>query len=168
VQTSSQEDRLGRKLLGIRGRRSKLGLLGAILAATSAIALAFAMSGTANGEAHNISGTEASTLQQLAQNFSSVNGDSSPTSMQAVATTRYEALAVVDPGETVTDPDVDSYAIVVRGNFTALAKMPPGATPPTGDVLWLIVSASDNSILDWGVGNYVPDLSSLGTVVNLG
>ena len=118
-------------------------------------------------DAHTISAVAASSLRNFALNFAAANGDSSPASVRAVATDRMSALSVADPGDVVADVNPPSYLIVMTGTFTALAKVPPGAAAPTGPVLWVVVSASDYTIEDFGLSSAVPNISPLGPVTNL-
>lgn len=118
-------------------------------------------------DTHTISAAAASVLRNFALNFAAANGDSSPASVRAVATDRMSALSVADPGDVVADVNPPSYLIVMAGTFTALAKVPPGAAAPTGPVLWVVVSASDYTVEDFGLSSAVPNISPLGPVTNL-
>jgi hypothetical protein len=108
-------------------------------------------------------------VASILTSFAQTNGDANPTSMQMVATDRTSALAVLSPGVTVAGGSTPVYALTATGNFTAyVAKVPPGSQLPTGTTLWMIVDAQDPGVLlDWGVTNLTPDLSSLGTPTSL-
>ena len=114
-----------------------------------------------------ISAVTAGALHNFALSFAATNGDSSPATAEAVATDRMSALSVADPGDIVVDVNPPSYLIIMTGGFTALAKGPPGAAAPTGPVLWVVVSASDYSVEDFGLSMSIPNIASLGPVANL-
>ncbi len=139
------------------------------------LVISLAMAETSSGakppgqhqDTQTISAVAASALRNFALNFAAANGDSSPATMSAVATDRMSALSVADPGDVVADVNPPSYLIIMTGNFTALAKVPPGAAVPTGPVLWVVVSASDYTVEDFGLSSSVPNISPLGPVANL-
>ena len=104
-------------------------------------------------------------LYKVAMWMAATNGDPSPTSIVAVASTRDEALSVIAPGHVVRGTMGPCFVIQMVGNFTALTKGPPGAPPITGNVLTIVVDASTYQVDDWNVrtGN-APDTSALGPV----
>jgi hypothetical protein len=58
-----------------------------------------------------------------------------------------------------------AYLIAERGHFTATgASYPPGAKPPTGSVLTLVVDARTGRATDSGIGSRYPQLARLGPV----
>lgn len=58
-----------------------------------------------------------------------------------------------------------SYLIAERGHFVLRdAHTPPGAPPPSGRVLTLVVDAATTRVTDFGVSNRYPKLSGLGRV----
>ncbi len=61
-----------------------------------------------------------------------------------------------------------SYLAVAQGNFTGLmAKRPPGAPPPTGHVLSVVIDAQTGGVTDWGISDDEPALKRLGTVAKI-
>jgi hypothetical protein len=108
-----------------------------------------------------------SQLDQIATSLAAGHGDASPTAITYVATTRQAANQVAG-GEQV-DSNPPSYLIAEQGNFVDQAAVPPGssASPPSGSVLTIVVDQQSGQVLDIGIGNQQPQLSSLGPVATL-
>jgi hypothetical protein len=99
----------------------------------------------------------------LAEQAARGDGDPHPTLIQHAAGTRFEAVRL-SSGDLVFDWTW-SYLIAVRGHFTAGdVSIPPGAKPPTGTVLTLVVDARTGQTTDFGIGNDYPPLAKLGPV----
>jgi hypothetical protein len=114
-------------------------------------------------------GLTAPQIQAIVVDLASRNGENSPTEIRAVRTTRGTANALILPGETVGDQSHDVYAIALNGHFTGyLASRPPGAPAPTGTVMTMAIDATTGQLLDWGIQNTRPDLSSAGALMNIG
>ncbi|MGH3255556.1 MAG: hypothetical protein ACRDOU_09140 [Streptosporangiaceae bacterium] len=91
--------------------------------------------------------------------------------MTAVLTTHAKALTSATPGDFVPGAgDVPVFLVTMRGNFTAYgASGPPGAAPPTGRYLSIVVNAKTFQVLDSGLSPNPPPVSpaSLGPVTYL-
>lgn len=119
--------------------------------------------------AARIPGAVQEQLLTLADNIAAQNGDSSPTSIVAVPTTRFAANATAFGASVSGNTGV--YLVQLVGNFVGHdAHLPSGAAPPRGTTLTLVVDAADMSILDWGIeptGLGTTEFSSLGAVTTL-
>jgi hypothetical protein len=104
--------------------------------------------------------TEAQVLQ-IAEGFAGGMGDAAPTSIEYVKSTRQQAVSAESGDEVSSNADV--YAIVMQGNFVA-SNAPSAGGAPTGSVLTMVIGASTGTLTDFGIGNQVPDLTSLGPV----
>ena len=106
-------------------------------------------------------------LDQIATSMAAGYGDASPGAITYVATTRQAANQVAG-GEQV-DSNPPSYLVVEQGNFVDQAALPPGSTanPPSGTVLTIVVDQQSGQVLDIGIGNQQPQLSTLGPVSTL-
>lgn len=99
----------------------------------------------------------------LAERAASNSGDPRPTLIQHAAGTRFSAVRI-SSGDLVFEWDW-SYLIAIRGHFTATgASIPPGAKPPTGSVITLVVDARTGLVTDFGISNRYPPLAKLGPV----
>jgi hypothetical protein len=99
----------------------------------------------------------------LAEQAASRSGDRGPTLIQHAAGTRFEAV-LISSGDLVFEYDW-SYLIAIRGDFKGVdASIPPGAKPPTGTVITLVVDARTGQVTDGGIGNRYPPLAELGPV----
>lgn len=110
------------------------------------------------------------TLLAEAQRF----GEASPKTLLGVQTTRRKALALSDPGESVSSAGVDTarqrvYLLEATGLFHGALgeKMPSGAHPPDGSTLSMIIDATTLDILDLGLTDAHDDLATLGSVFRL-
>ena len=86
-----------------------------------------------------------------------------------MVTTRAQALTSATPGDSVPgSARVKVFLITMRGRFTVAAG-PPGAKPPTGQYLSLVLDARTFHGLDFGVSPEAPPVSpaSLGPVSHL-
>ncbi|MGN6372630.1 MAG: hypothetical protein ACTHM1_06530 [Solirubrobacteraceae bacterium] len=93
------------------------------------------------------------------------DGDSTPTLVQHVLSTRRRAVRVTSGGDLV-EGEEPVYAVEVRGHFLAAnASRPLGAPPPRGSVLTLVLDASTGKPLDWGLSNTSAHLGRLGRVI---
>lgn len=99
----------------------------------------------------------------LAEREASESGDSKPTLIQHAAGTHFEAV-LVSSGDLVFAWNW-SYLIAIRGHFVwTSASVPPGAKPPKGRVITLVVDARTGQVTDGGIGNRYPQLAKLGPV----
>lgn len=103
------------------------------------------------------------TVLALANRAATGAGDPSPTLIQHVESTRFNAVRI-SSGDLVFAWNW-SYLIAVRGHFIATdVSVPPGAKAPTGSVLTLVVDAATGQTTDFGLGNRYPPLTELGPV----
>lgn len=91
--------------------------------------------------------------------------------VQAVATTRAQALSAATPGDNVSD-DVSLqpvYLVIMQGSFTGKVPVPPGTAEPTGSYLAMVFDPATFNLLDMGIGSEAPPvtLQSLGPVTTL-
>jgi hypothetical protein len=85
-----------------------------------------------------------------------LNGEPSPTAIRTVATTRAAAFTSVGAGADDV-PATPVQLVVAHGAFTGFeAKRPPGASPPRGHVLFLLIDSASGVVTDWGIGNIDP------------
>lgn len=90
-------------------------------------------------------------------------GDRHPSLIQHAEGTRERANKIAWRD---TVPDFNwCYLIAVRGKFVLHdVSSPPGAKPPKGTVLTLVLDAKTGRTLDFGVQDRYPDLAKLGPV----
>ncbi len=102
-------------------------------------------------------------ISQIAHQFAAGMGDLEPSSIEHVASTRERAVYALSDDEVPGSEGV--YVIVMRGHFIAdNAPRPPGAPAPSGSTLTLVLNSSTGDLTDFGIGNQLPDLTSLGAV----
>jgi hypothetical protein len=110
-------------------------------------------------------------LTAIARRAATVNGDSHPEWITAVATTGAKALTSATPGDYVPgSARVKVFLITMRGHFTATgASGPPGAKAPTGRYVSLVINARTFQGLDFGISPGPPPVppASLGPVTYL-
>ena len=86
----------------------------------------------------------------LAEQAAAGSGDPKPTLIQHAEGTHFDAVRISE-GDLVFEWNW-SYLIAIRGHFTAIgAPIPPGAKPPTGTVLTLVVDARTGRVTDYGL-----------------
>lgn len=101
---------------------------------------------------------------KLADQESTYHGDAHPASAVVVSTTR-GAAANAAGGERVDIPRTPVWLVVLRGHFRDRnASVPVGQPTPKGSAIWFTISRKTHHILDFGIGNHAPNLSSLGSV----
>jgi hypothetical protein len=89
-------------------------------------------------------------------------GDLRPSLIQHAAGTHFQAVRI-GQGDLVFEWNW-SYLIAIRGHFTATVPIPPGAKPPTGTVITMVVDARTGQVTDFGLSNRYPPLARLGKV----
>ena len=140
--------------------------------------LALSLAGCAGSPRHAdstgrrvLTAAEQSAISQI-QHMAALNGGT-PSSIQYVDTTVAKAVAVVDPDANVTSKDLTAYPdggatailVVAQGDFSGnLEKRPPLSPAHPGHVLYMVIDSPTGFVVDWGLGNILPDLSSLGPV----
>jgi hypothetical protein len=102
-------------------------------------------------------------LLRIAKDAAASAGDPHPRLIQHAAGTRFDAVRI-SSGDLVFEWNW-SYLIAERGHFICDAcDGPPGAKPPTGTVLTLVVDAADGQVTDFGLSRRYPHLRRLGHV----
>lgn len=110
-------------------------------------------------------GAVPSFVSQQAQMFASQMGDSTPTSVTAVLTTRAAATAL-QGAQSIDSGSAQVWFVEMTGNFVDKNWFGIG-TPPTGTEVDFTVDAQTQDVLDFGISNSPPDLASLGTVYTI-
>jgi hypothetical protein len=104
-----------------------------------------------------------SRIVQIAERAAAAAGDRTPTLIQHSEGTRQRANEIAS-GDRVPGKRW-SYLIAERGSFVLKSvSPPPGARPPRGSVLTLVVDAVTGTVSDFGVSNQYPNLAALGAV----
>ena len=103
-------------------------------------------------------------LRETVGHFASIMGDVHPRAASCVMTTRQAAMDVESAGRVGSNEPV--YCVALHGRFvTTHARIPPGSTfDPRGSVLTLTVNVETRTIMDFGIGDRLPDLAKLGAV----
>lgn len=101
-------------------------------------------------------------LAALARLAARANRAPVPASVQYV-TTSWDKTAPLTGSRVTRTGQV--YVLQLRGHFTAVdASVPPGARPPTGKVLTIVVDAATGMVIDTRLTRSAPSLTALGTV----
>jgi hypothetical protein len=130
--------------------------------------------GSAGADAHsNLNAQVQLSLKALLKQIGGGYGDQSPHPARAVRASRHAAVTLVEQDEANTgtpsgDPNAQVYVITASGVFSGdKAKVPPGATLPSGSHLTFIVDATSMSVSDVYINNRDVDLRPLGQVTVL-
>jgi hypothetical protein len=102
-------------------------------------------------------------VDQLAVGLATNAGDSSPSAVTWVATTRDQGNQVVSGDSTDGPNNPNVYVLEINGDFTLHVPVPPSAAEPSGTDLWVVVNATTMQTTDFGVNNSAAPLTSLGT-----
>jgi hypothetical protein len=109
-----------------------------------------------------------SQVSRIAHGFAAGMGDSIPSSIEHVESTRDQAVFALS-GDHVSgsDPEfsasADVYGIVMRGHFVAAnAPRASDAAAPSGSVLTIVINGTTGQLTDLGLQNNIPDLTTLG------
>ncbi len=102
----------------------------------------------------------------MAEQQAKENGDPTPTGAIAVSTTRGAAMHAAAVG-VVNGPTIPVWLVVLHGHFKDRhASVPAGQPLPAGHVILFTVNKRTHQIMDFGIGNRSPKLSSLGPIEN--
>jgi hypothetical protein len=102
-------------------------------------------------------------VSRITQRIATAMGDASPTSSVEVYTTRAAAERLTSGA--VVDTDGPVYLVELRGNFIdKSARIGCGAAFPTGTEVDFTIDPHSQTVLDLGISNNSPDISSLGSV----
>jgi hypothetical protein len=109
-------------------------------------------------------------IASAAKSFATANGDSDPSAITAVRSTRGTALDKLHAGK--IDPALSSqsvYVVTMHGEFTAHdAAVPKGHALPTGSDLTMVIDALTGRLTDWMVSDSQPSLGVLGKPTSIG
>ncbi len=109
-------------------------------------------------------GTIPAYVSQTAQSVASEMGDPTPISVTGVLTTR-GAAAALEGATNVDSASSQVWFVEMTGNFVDKhAFGAPGAAYPSGTEVDFTIDTQTQHVLDFGISNSPPDLSSLGTV----
>ena len=112
----------------------------------------------------------ATQLSATARTFAALNGDASPSSVEAVVARHSTALTVVTPADLLPGLGDTVYVVVLTGNFVGYAaKLGGSATVPTGTTLSMTIDPTTYKIDDWSLNSLdlQSAMSALGTVTPL-
>jgi hypothetical protein len=108
--------------------------------------------------------TSSSAAAAIAERIAATNNVPTPPTVDVAQATRTQAIAVVDPTDTIATNE-PSYVVQMSGDFIGYgAKVPPGAALPTGTNMTVVINASSGRITDWSIDNSPQPLSALGPV----
>jgi hypothetical protein len=105
-------------------------------------------------------------LRSFALQYSSLSGVSSPTAILAVAAADHQVAQTIISGAIVSDHS-PVYVIEMTGGPFTSTHHPRGAPAPQGNALTLTLDARTLRIMDFGYHPVAPDLTQIGSVVNL-
>jgi hypothetical protein len=101
-----------------------------------------------------------STLRSVAIRASTKAGVPQPRSVYAVAASDHQAAETLLSGAVINDHSPVFVIVMTGGPFTRTSH-PPGAKPPTGNVMRLTVDAQSYRVTDIGLISDAPDLSQI-------
>jgi hypothetical protein len=104
-------------------------------------------------------------LREMIVAFARRNGESHPTDLRIVETTSTAARAL--RGSTSNEPSFPIYVLIASGHFVSSGSRPPGARPPVGATLHVLVAREGLGTVGWGLSPGQPDFETLGTVRSL-
>jgi hypothetical protein len=118
-------------------------------------------------------GLTAGQLVAIAKATARRSGDTNPSELEAVRTTRGRAGQLIWPGAGAGSDRTPVYAITMRGKFTAYqAPIPAGGRLPTGSVISIVVGATGRLKgygLDFNLTTRPePNLRAVGRLIPLG
>ncbi len=103
---------------------------------------------------------------KIAEQQAKENGDPTPAGAVAIDTTRGAAMHAAAAGG-VDGSQIPVWLVVLHGHFTDRnASVPAGQPLPTGRVIVFTINQRTHQIMDFGIGDRPPNLSSLGSVEN--
>jgi hypothetical protein len=134
------------------------------VAATAAGAVASTQLGTA--QASGPKKLSADQVKQIALAWASHAGETAPSSIQHVETTRVLAVFAYTGGALIPSTE-DVYLVSEQGHFRdGDAPVPQGAHLPRGQVLNLVIDAVTGRTTDFGLSGRQPNMSRLGLVTD--
>lgn len=147
------------------------GLAAAGCSGSAAATVSTTVTGSPTVAGSRVPASAISRLTTLASRTATDNGDSTPSWVTAVFTTRAKALTSASPGEYIPGSvHVLVFLVTMKGRFTDTESFgPPGSAVPTGRYLSIVVDAKTFRVLDYGLSGHPPRVSpaSLGPVTVL-
>jgi len=157
---------LGRRKSGSksvwRHRRILVGVAAAgITAALISVPLAASSSAASKPASSVIPAAAARQLGTIVEHVAKVSGDSEPSWIQGVTTTRDKALRIATPGDQIPGSAGQTvYLVVMKGDFTLNnAAVPPGAQLPTGHYISMTFNPTTFQVMDIGISDQAPPAS---------
>jgi hypothetical protein len=153
-------------------RRFRIPVIGAVVGGIAVlVSVPLASSVAAKPATSVIPAAAVRQLSTATLRVAKLSGDAKPAWIEAVMTTRAEALRVATPGDTVPGSASQTvYLAVMKGNFTLNdVPTPPHAHAPTGHYLAITFNPATFQGMDLGLSNKASPISlrSLGTVTTL-
>jgi hypothetical protein len=153
-------------------RRLRLPVIGAVVGGIAVlVSVPLASSVAAKPATSVIPAAAVSQLNTIALRVAKLSGDAKPAWIEAVMTTRAEALRVATPGDTVPGSTSQTvYLAVMKGNFTLNdVSTPSHGHAPTGHYLAITFNPATFQGMDLGLSNKASPipLRTLGTVSTL-
>ncbi|SOD72080.1 hypothetical protein SAMN05892883_1517 [Jatrophihabitans sp. GAS493] len=101
----------------------------------------------------------------LVSQAGTLNSDPNPTDITWVYASRGAIAKTMDFGIPDDEAQHQQVLIVAHGNFTSTtARVPAGATAPTGNVMELVYDTTTWESTDFGLATSAPDLTPLGQI----
>jgi hypothetical protein len=150
-------------------RRLRVPVIGAVVGGIAVlVSVPLASSVAARTATSVIPAAAARQLDTITLRVAKMSGDAKPAWIEAVMTTRAEALRVATPGDTIPGSARQTvYLAVMKGNFTLnYVSRPPHSHAPTGHYLAITFNPATFQGMDLGLSNKESPISlrSLGTV----
>ncbi|NMP22361.1 hypothetical protein [Sulfobacillus harzensis] len=143
--------------------RTKYGIFGAAAAAVALGSGAYAATTT---RAASITNTPPTYVVKIAEQQAKENGDPTPAGAVVIDTTRGAAMHAAEVGG-VDGSQIPVWLVVLHGYFKDRnASVPAGQPLPTGHVILFTINKRTHQIMDFGIGDRSPNLSSFGTLDN--
>ena len=136
-------------------------------AAAAVVAVGSGAYAATTTQAVSTTNTPPAYVVKIAEQQAKENGDPTPAGAVAVDTTRGAAMHAAAAGG-VDGSQIPVWLVVLHGHFKDRnASVPAGQPLPTGHVILFTINKRTHQIMDFGIGNRPPALSSLGPVEHL-
>lgn len=135
-------------------------------AAAAVVAVGSGAHAATTTQAASTTNTPPAYVVKIAEQQAKENGGPTPTGAVAVDTTRGAAMHAAAGG--VDGSQIPVWLVVLHGHFKDRnASVPAGQPLPTGQVILFTINKRTHQIMDFGIGNRPPALSSLGPVEHI-
>jgi hypothetical protein len=125
---------------------------------------------SAADQSGQIPGAAISELARVAAELATMHGDSQPTSITAIASSRGRAVEYASGGNQIMDRRDDPvYLVRMQGEFFSNMPRPPGTPLPTGRFLFVVLDPRTLGSMDISLSDsdHRPPMSTLGPVTDL-